>query len=450
MLQVENQMAINVYLTEKQQKTLAYLSDSTTNEVLFGGGAGGGKSWIGCYWILKSCFKYPETRWLIGRSVYKTLKRTTLNTMFEVLRMLGFKANMHYVYKESKSEIQFVSGSTILMMDLFAYPSDPEFDQLGSLEISGAFIDEANQITSKARQIVFSRIRYKLDHYGIVPKLLMTCNPSKNWVYSRFYKPYRDGTLPSNLAFVQSLAKDNPFISKHYIENLKSLDKASRERLLFGNWEYDDDPNALIEYDSIIDMFSNKHIQRTGDKYMSCDIALMGSDKFVIIVWHGWVVIDCIVIKKSSGADVVRYINEAKLKHGVMNSRIVYDADGVGAGFSGILPGIEFNAGARAMNYNGQPENYENLKTQCYYHLSKKINAGEIYFAFNLSEDYKEQLIEELEYVKRKDSDSDGKLKILRKAEVKEAIGRSPDFADAMMMRIVFELQKSKKLPIML
>jgi hypothetical protein len=47
----------------------------------------------------------------------------------------------------------------------------------------------------------------------------------------------------------------------------------------------------------------------------------------------------------------------------------------------------------------------------------------------------------ELRWVKRDKVDSDGKLRILGKDKVKEGLGRSPDFADAMMMRMVLELR---------
>lgn len=49
-------------------------------------------------------------------------------------------------------------------------------------------------------------------------------------------------------------------------------------------------------------------------------------------------------------------------------------------------------------------------------------------------------VIEDLEHMKRKDADKDGKLKIVGKEEVKESLGRSPDFGDALMMRMFFEL----------
>ena len=61
-------------LTKKQTEALDYLEDSSTNELLFGGGAGGAKSFLGCVWIILSCLKYPCTRWVIGRSKLKALK----------------------------------------------------------------------------------------------------------------------------------------------------------------------------------------------------------------------------------------------------------------------------------------------------------------------------------------------------------------------------------------
>ena len=61
-------------LTIKQTIALDVLEDNETNEVLFGGGAGGGKSLLGVYWLLKCCVKYPNTRWLKCRSQLKKLK----------------------------------------------------------------------------------------------------------------------------------------------------------------------------------------------------------------------------------------------------------------------------------------------------------------------------------------------------------------------------------------
>ena len=53
----------------------------------------------------------------------------------------------------------------------------------------------------------------------------------------------------------------------------------------------------------------------------------------------------------------------------------------------------------------------------------------------------KAQIIQELEQVKQYNMDKDGKRQVLPKDKVKEIIGRSPDFADTLMMREWFELK---------
>jgi phage terminase large subunit len=74
------------------------------------------------------------------------------------------------------------NGSEIFLYDLLYYPADPNYDRVGSTEFTGTFIDEANQIIQKAKDVVKSRIRYKLTTFDLLPRLLLTCNPAKNYV----------------------------------------------------------------------------------------------------------------------------------------------------------------------------------------------------------------------------------------------------------------------------
>ena len=216
-------MEINCNLTEKQSEAISYLFDQKTSELLFGGGAGGGKSFLGCAWIIILCLKYKGIRCLIGRSKLDNLKKTTLNTFFEICNNWNLVAGKDYQYNGSTNIITFKNGSEVMLKDLFHYPSDPNYDSLGSLELTCAFIDECNQITAKAKAILSSRIRYKLDENNLIPKLLMTCNPAKNWVYHEFYKPERDKELPEHKQFIQSLITDNEYISRHYNEQLAKV-----------------------------------------------------------------------------------------------------------------------------------------------------------------------------------------------------------------------------------
>ncbi len=428
-------------LTIKQTKALDYLEDGATTEIYYGGAAGGGKSYFGCYWILKSAFKYSGTRWLIGRSELKNLKKTTLNSFFEVCKEQGLKAGEHYRYNQQESIIALPNGSQIILADLFAYPSDPEFDNLGSLEITGAFIDEAPQITGKAKNIVKSRIRYKLDQYKLIPKLLMCGNPSKNWAYYDFYQPDMQGALREDRKFIQALVTDNPYISPHYIESLKGLDKNSRERLLNGNWEYDDDPAALIDYEKILDCFTNDFDSLKGESYLTVDVARFGSDKTVIGLWNGWRV-KLFTFKGYSVTDTAKEILRMQGLYSIPNSRVIADEDGVGGGVVDITrcKGFVNNSTPLANPVTKEDENYRNLKSQCYYKLAERINKGGLYIDCSDIE-VKKMIIQELEQVKQHDMDKDSKKQVLPKEKVKEIIGRSPDYSDTLMMREWFELK---------
>lgn len=426
-------------LTTKQTRAFDFLEDKITTEVYYGGAAGGGKSYFGSLWILYSASKYQNSRWLMGRSELRTLKKTTLNSFFEVCKEQGLKANVDFKYNEQSSIITLPNGSQIILADLFAYPSDPEFDSLGSLEITGAFIDEAPQITEKAKNIVKSRIRYKLDEFGLIPKLLMSGNPSKNWAYYEFYLPARQRELRKDRQFIQALVTDNPYISPHYVESLKGLDRNSKERLLNGNWEYDDDPAALISYDKILECFTDRG-GLEGQKFLTCDVARFGNDKTVIGVWDGWKV-KLYGFKGLSVQQTADKLREIGVINSIGISNTIADEDGVGGGVVDILKckGFVNNSRPKLNPVTGIEENYVNLKSQCYYRLAERINKWGLYIECD-NVDTKQLIIQELEQVKQYNMDKDGKRAVMPKDKVKELIGRSPDYSDTLMMREYFEL----------
>lgn len=429
-------------LNHKQTQAIDFLEDNQHTEGLFGGGAGGGKSILGCYWQIKNRLKYPNTRGLIGRSKLKTLKETTLNSFFFVCQQQGLQAGNHYRINNQSHEIKFYNGSSIFLKDLFYYPSDPNFDELGSLEITDAFIDECNQITEKAWNIVMSRVRYGLDENGLIPKVFGTCNPSKGFVYNKFYKPSRDNNLSDELFFIQSLATDNPFISKHYINNLYKLDKASRERLLFGNWEYDDDPTVLIDYEKSVDLFTNSFVSE-GLKYITADIARLGDDKTIIRVWDGMRSVKRYSFQKMRVDEISSKIKQIQNEYSVSNSNTICDEDGIGGGVVDNLRCKGFVNNSKPIDSIQQSVNYSNLRSQCYFALADAINTNGMYLN-DTDIAIREKIVEELGEVKQKDADKDSKLQIVPKDDIKRNIGRSPDDADCLMMRMYFELNKKE------
>lgn len=421
-----------VKLSKKQKEAWDLLSDNETNEILYGGGAGGGKSFLGCLWILNNAMTYPGTRWLMGRAVLKALKESTLKTFIELVNNLKWQGIVKVNFMDGS--IKFQNGSEVILKDLFHYPSDPNFDSLGSTEYTGAFIDEASQVSQKAKNIVLSRIRFKLEENNLIPKLLVTSNPAKNWMYEEFYKPWKDDNLHGEKAFVQSLVTDNPNISPHYINNLKKLDNLSKQRLLYGNWEYDDELGKLFKYDDILNIFTNTFAEN-GEKYLTCDVARKGSDKCVIMLWSGLRVDKTVTFDISLISDIKDSIMELSSTHSIPRSNIIIDEDGVGGGLVDILPGCKgFVNNSRALG----EENYRNLKSQCYFKLAEYVEQNKIYVTTQDLDD-KESLIQDLEQIRMKDPDKDGKLAVIGKDVIKDNIGRSPDFSDALMMRMYYE-----------
>ena len=396
---------IDIDLFPKQVECFKFLEDKTTTEILFGGGAGGSKTFTGCLWQIHRRLQYPKTRSVIGRSKLKNLKATTLNTFFEVAQdFCGLKPNEDFTYNAQDSTITFFNGSIIYLKDLFLYPSDPDFTSLGGLEITDAFVDECAEVSHKAINILNSRIRFKLDQYGLIPKTLMSCNPTKSWLYSEFYKPSKENRLPEHRQFIQSLVTDNSAISEHYIKQLEKLDKVSRQRLLLGDWEYNEDDALLFDYDSIHDMFTNTI--DGGTKFITCDVARFGADKTVIILWNGLQVEKIVSMDISSVVDTIEALKTMSLQNSVQRSHIIVDEDGVGGGVKDGLSGCKGFV-------NGSKDSR-----------------------------HKQTIIEELEIIKRDKLDKDTqKLSIVPKDTMKSLLGRSPDYADALMMRMWYEVK---------
>ena len=184
---------------------------------------------------------------------------------------------------------------------------------------------------------------------------------------------------------------------------------------------------------------------------MTCDVARK-NDKIVICIWNGMVCEhiyyrDC---KRDpmSQPDLIAWLNTLADKHGIRRSQIVIDDDGIGGGVTDHMPGcFAFVNGSKPIinNFlNNQPgtqtQNYANLKTQCTFNLVQAAERGE--FAIRCKDpDVMQWISEELDQVRRDKPDSDAKIVLVGKDKIKERLGRSPDFADALMMRVALLLK---------
>lgn len=452
----------NIKPTYKQHLAYQFLSDNITSFLLFGGGAEGGKSWLGAEYLLSSCYRYPGTKWFLGRNELTRLLASSYATFRKVcthhkIPASDWKYNgqYHYIEFRNPKSGQFDGeGSRIDLLDLKFQPADPMFQRYGSTEYTGGWIEEAGEVHVLAFEILKTRVgRWRNDEYGLNPaKILLTCNPEQNWLYRIFYKPAQKNTLEAGYAFVQSLYKDNPYTA---IEAEKRLDKLKdpvlRARLKMGLWEYVAGENNLITYDAIVDLFTNT-ISEDSERWFTADVARYGSDKIVFGNWKGFNLTK-ITWKTERGIDQTSNDIREELKiERIPYSHAIADDDGVGGGAVDNVKGIKGfvgNASPMKLKDSNTPDgerkdNYRNLRSQCGFMLAEKVMKHEMAITADIDESTKEMIIEELQQLKKKEVPIEAPLQLIPKEEIKEALGRSPDFCDMMMMRMFFELEEQK------
>ena len=437
-------------LYPKQREAFDYLVDTETSYLTYGGSAGPGKTFLGCLWLWFMCLM-DDTRYFIGRNNLKDTRESVVNTFKKATDKYNLGG-----FKSTDDGYVFRNGSEIIFLDLSFYPrKDPFFERLGSKEFTSGWIEEGGEVHPLAFEVLKSRVgRQKNNDLKIKSKILVTCNPKKNWLYKYFYKPSRTKTLEPGYQFVQALHTDNPGLTEDYIAGLHSIkDPVTKRRLLEGEWEYDENPDALCGYDKIISVFKNKHVER-GTPGLTCDVARFGSDKAIVVVWLGWVAIEKKVFPISKITDIQDYIKDVQQKYSIADYDAVADEDGVGGGLVDNLDIQGFVNNSKPIPENKWVEdkqaymdvypNYANLKTQCAYYLADIINDNGMWIKFETSEEEYEQIVEELELLKSYKSDDDRKIQLLPKAKMKELIGRSPDWLDVLLMRSYVFLRPNK------
>lgn len=193
--------------------------------------------------------RFPDLRAVIARKTIKSLKGSTFKTMRNVLRDWGLKEGVHYKINNLEGILTFWNGSEVTLSELENIPSDPDFQRLGSNEWSIGMIDEASEVSERAVEVLFSRLRYNLENTFKIPRLLMTTNPCITWIRDRFVQD-KDGNpaiLKPGEAYVPFSVFDNPnkeFVATYRAALDKITDRATKERLLYGNWDFVDTNEA--------------------------------------------------------------------------------------------------------------------------------------------------------------------------------------------------------------
>lgn len=224
-------MNLNLNITKKQKLFI----DAKEAEVLFGGAAGGGKSYGQMVDTLIFALQYPGSKQLILRRSLPELEKSLIRTALSLFPQSIYKFN------SSSHMGKFKNGSTV---DFGYCASENDVYQYQSAEYDCIRFDELTHFTEAQYIYLISRVR----GVNSFPKQVKSStNPGgvgHGWVKARFIEPSPSGKTfrgenGLDRIFIPSRLDDNYFLMKSdpdYRARLMALPTKERRALLEGDW----------------------------------------------------------------------------------------------------------------------------------------------------------------------------------------------------------------------
>lgn len=261
-------MKLNLSVTKKQKAFI----DATQSEVLFGGAAGGGKSYGQIVDALLFALKYPGSKQLILRRTFAELDKSLIRASLSIFprELYSFNSSNHTGKFKNGSVIDF--GYCAAEIDVYQYQS-AEYDVIR--------FDELTHFTESQYVYLISRVR---GANRFPKQVKSSTNPGgigHGWVKARFVDPsppcegFVGGDGMSRI-FIPALLDDNKFLTigdPGYRQRLLALPDRERKALLYGDWN-------IFEGQYFTEFDPQKHIVKPFDipkswrKYRTVDYGL--------------------------------------------------------------------------------------------------------------------------------------------------------------------------------
>ena len=254
-------------------------------DVLYGGAAGGGKSFAMLVDPLRFMNRSEHRALLLRRSMPE------LRELIDKSRELYTKAFPGAKFREVEKVWKFPSGATLE----FGYlDRDADVYRYQGQSYSWIGIDELTQYpTEFPLQYLQSRLR--TTDSEIKPYIRCTANPGGvggHWVRKRYLTPAPPNEAfkgPDGLTrkFIPARLEDNPYLSKdgRYEQMLASLPPVQRKQLLEGNWDVAEGA-AFVEFNPEIHVIPPFKIPIHWAKYKGVDYGYAAESSC------GWATID--------------------------------------------------------------------------------------------------------------------------------------------------------------
>lgn len=227
---------MEISITKKQQAFI----DSQAFETLFGGAAGGGKSYGQLVDGLLYALKYPKSKQIIFRSTFADLEKSLIRTSMN-LYPLSIAS-----YNDSKHTWKFKNGSII---DFGYIQYEKDVYQYQSAEYDVIRFDELTHFTEFMYTYLISRCRGANPYPKCIKSSTNPGGVGHNWVKERFIDIGAPNVIhtckletgeTTTRIFIPSLVQDNKFMLTYdpdYIKRLDALPEKERKALKYGNWD---------------------------------------------------------------------------------------------------------------------------------------------------------------------------------------------------------------------
>lgn len=197
------------------------------------GGYGSAKTYGACLKLHRLIEKYPQSRWAIIRRVHKQLKATTMVTFDQMTPGWALKSR-----NDTDGTREFINGSRVHFLGL---DTPGSLGVLQGLEINGAFVDQAEEISEKTWDMIDARVGRWTKLPAMPPRYLFaTANPTDelHWLYERFAdeSPRRGYWEAKGYQCRVVDSRSNRFLPQENLEALLGKDEEFIRRYVKGEW----------------------------------------------------------------------------------------------------------------------------------------------------------------------------------------------------------------------